>query len=287
MTIFSQQFVAHGQRGFDRVEPLLSLLETAGVLGGAQIRPLGESAAGEPQGKGQPAAEAGDLVGLFADPRRDPEEQVAGILERHLVQVPRDQAGEREMEPGGHQQQGAWRGDQRLDLLPVGGVVHEKEDPPTMQDRTIERRQVLFGVRDTRLRVAGPHDVGHHLRGGQGLRVHALEVEVELGVRVERLQLLCELQGEDGLTNAANASETEDRAGAALGECGPESGQVLLAAGEVGGRGGELVKGGNGGDGPDIGDLVSEDLVSADGVSGGMDVSFALDSLKGDRSPRS
>jgi len=77
--------------------------------------------------------------------------------------------------------------------------------------------------------------------------------------------------------------------------------QFLLATGEVGGRGGQLVEGRNSRDGPDIGDLVSPDEISYRlGPSGKLDsarldvttcgrdyIPTALSSLNGDRSPRS
>jgi hypothetical protein len=122
--------------------------------------------------------------------------------------------------------------------------------------------------------------VRHRLRCGQGLRVYAFEVEVELSIGVERLQLLSEFQGEDGLADAACATEAEDRTGAALGESGAECFEILLAAGEVGGWGGELVESGE-----SRGALQVDDLDSSAGRSD--EISTALYFLECGRSPRS
>jgi len=249
---FAQQLVAQVQGGFDGIEPLLAFLEAAGIGGRRKIRPLGERAAGEPQRQRQPAAEAGDLVRVRADPWRDPEEQVAGLPFRHLVQVAGDQTGEGEMEAGRDQQQGAGRRDQRLDLFPAAGVVHEEEGALAVEHRPVQPRQVGFARRHRGLWMIGPDHVRHGLRRGEGLRVHALEIEIELGVGVGLFQLLGELESEGGLADSAHAAQAQD-APAALGERGAQRRQVRLAAGEVGGRRGELVEGGEGtgGGGPD------------------------------------
>jgi hypothetical protein len=80
------------------------------------------------------------------------------------------------------------------------------------------------------------------------MRVHAFEIEVELGVGVEALQFLGELQGQRGLADSSHSLKAEDGSGATSGQGGFQSGEVLGAAGEVGGWGEDLVEGGDGGD---------------------------------------
>jgi hypothetical protein len=111
---------------------------------------------------------------------------------------------------------------------------------------------------------------------------NAQEVEVELRVGIKALQFLGELQGEDGLPDAAGTAETEDGAGTAIDERGPKGLQIVFAAGEVAGWGGELVEGGRGrGDG----DRISVDDLDGS-TRGGNDIVSALSSVEESRSPR-
>src|SRR6185295_2319982 len=134
----------------------------------------------------------------------DLEKQDSGVLGGQLVQIAREEAREREVEAGGHEQQGAlWR-QQRLNLVATSGVVHEEESALAVEYGPVQPRQLCFAFGEPRLRMARPDDVRHRLRRGERLRVHSFEIEVELGVWVGGCQILGELQGEDRLADATH-----------------------------------------------------------------------------------
>src|SRR4051812_23033982 len=96
--------------------------------------------------------------------------------------------------------------------------------------------------------MEGPDYMGHGLGCGQGFKIHTLEVQADLGVGETGLKLFGKLQRQGGLADATHSSQTEDGSGASLGQLGAQEFQILLATGEVGGWGGELVEGNE--DGP-------------------------------------
>lgn len=88
-------------------------------------------------------------------------------------------------------------------------------------------------------------DVRQSLGSGKKLLLaRALQVEVELRVRVARLESFGELEGERGLANAALTAQAGDGCAAPF-DLPRQFGEFVSTAGEVGRRGRELVQRGD------------------------------------------
>ncbi len=81
----------------------------------------------------------------------------------------------------------------------------------------------------------------HGLSRSHRLGTHPLEIQVDLGLGLNRRELLGELERQRGLADAAHASDAGDGHAPAL-DSGSQLREIRLAAGEVSGWGRELVE---------------------------------------------
>ncbi len=229
--------MAQAEGGIDQIETGARVFQAGQVLGGGEVDGLGQEAAGEAQGQGQAAAQLGNGGSVAADARRDLEQQVPCVGRREGVELAGQHPRESEVPAGGDEEDDAGRGEQRLHLGAVGGVVQQQEGALAVEDGAVEGREFGCGFRQAGGRLPGADDVGHDLSGGKGVRIGPAQVEVELGVGVARGDAGRQLQGQGGLADAAHAGQAGDGHAAGF-QGGGQGVQVVGAAGEVGGRGG-------------------------------------------------
>src|SRR5688500_11172324 len=103
-----------------------------------------------------------------------------------------------------------------------------------MQDGLIESGEFGLALRQSRFRMKGADHVRHSLRGSErrlSFLRNSLEVEKDLAVRVERTQLLGELQSQGSLADAAHTPDA--------GNCGAPGFDGLSQPGKLGYAAGE------------------------------------------------
>jgi len=99
---------------------------------------------------------------------------------------------------------------QRLHLLPARSVVPQQQHPPAAQHRPIAAGQFGIPGGEALLGVEGVQHVGHRLLPDQRPRVHALQVQVDVAVRVALAEALGQLQRQHRLADAAQAVDAGD-----------------------------------------------------------------------------
>src|SRR6185369_13993263 len=96
---FRQEIVGEAQRGVDQPQAGLPAGQPFGIDGRGEVGAFRESAGRLAEGEGYAGTDRGEAGRLIADARGDAEEEGAGLLGLHLVQVVDLQAGQMKEEP--------------------------------------------------------------------------------------------------------------------------------------------------------------------------------------------